>query len=171
MKNTFIQNEIWTLTFGAAFQRANIYESNAPEIEKVYFKQKMRGTVENVIFHDYQKPVEDNRHIENIFRLSEFSKNFAPILRNGQINFGVSQKILNLYLKYQWCLGFIPEPPHFPVDRRIQEILRLSPVLSWTQMKDEKDYIRIVNQVRDKVNENESIAAYELMTFSRRNSY
>lgn len=137
MKNAFIQNEIWTLTFGAAFQRANIYENTFPEIEKVYFKQKLRGMVENVILHDYQKPVDDNRHIENIYRLSEFSKNFAPILRNGQINFGVSQKLLNLYLKYQWCLGFIPEPPHFPVDRRIQETLRLLPVVSWTQMVDE----------------------------------
>lgn len=37
-------------------------------------------------------------------------------------------------------------------------------------MTDNKDYLHIVNQIRDRVNENESIADYELLNFSRRNS-
>jgi hypothetical protein len=33
--------------------------------------------------------------------------------------YGVAQKLLNLFLKYLWCLGTIAEPPHCPVDRII----------------------------------------------------
>ena len=31
MKDQFLQNELWTLTVGAAFQRAHIYKGNASE--------------------------------------------------------------------------------------------------------------------------------------------
>ncbi|OBX26820.1 hypothetical protein LX77_02285 [Gelidibacter algens] len=170
MKNNFIQNEIWTLTFSAAFQRANIYKGNPSESEKRALKNKLRGLIEHVYLEQYEKPVEDHQHIKNIYGLSDFSKSFDNILNDGQLNFGVCQKILNLYLKYQWCLGHFPEPPHFPVDRRIQEILSIHPVVSWTQMNDDKDYMTVINKVRDLVDKKESIASYELQNFSRRNS-
>jgi len=37
VQNSFLQNEIWMLTFGAAFQRANVYKTNASPLEKGYF--------------------------------------------------------------------------------------------------------------------------------------
>lgn len=63
------------------------------------------------------------QHILNIKDISYFSSNFNEIFKNGKINFVVAQKMLNLYLKNQWCLGNIGEPTHFPVDRHIQEKL------------------------------------------------
>lgn len=169
MKETFIQNEIWTLTFGAAFQRANIYEDSATDLEKRHFKTKLRGDVENMVSSYYHKPVDDSQHLQNIYEISNYSQHFASILQGGKLNFGVSQKILNLYLKYQWCLGNIPEPPHFPVDRRIQETLGLYPIISWTQMDNEKDYMKVINRVRASIDDKGSIAAYELKHFERRN--
>jgi hypothetical protein len=35
MKETYLNNEIWTLTFGAAFQRANVYEKSATDDSKI----------------------------------------------------------------------------------------------------------------------------------------
>ncbi len=168
MKKTFIQNEIWTLTFGAAFQRASIYNSNATDLEKKHFKTKLRGDVENMVSAQYDKPVDENQHIENIYKISDYSQLFASILQGGKLNFGVSQKILNLYLKYQWCLGNTPEPPHFPVDRRIQENINFKPIVSWTKFQDKNDYMNIINFVRDKLNKHQSIAEFELYHYQRR---
>ena len=98
------------------------------------------------------------------------------------MNFGISQKMLNLYLKYQWCKGAIVEPPHFPVDRIIQEELnkvarknklKAKKIEPWTQFKDENHYLKVVNHARslsiidDDIN-GLSPANIELTLFQRR---
>ena len=69
----------------------------------------------------------------------------------------VEEEMLNLFLKCQWCLGNIKEPPHFPVDRIIQQKLNeqaklkgLSKLelLPWTQFKDETHYSKVINHAR-----------------------
>jgi len=171
MKKEFIINELFTLTIGGAFQRAKIYKETASEKGKVKFKSGLKVYLNTVLLPKYQNPVSDERiHIANIKALCNCSKDFEDILNNGQINFGVSQKLLNLYLKYQWCLDRIPEPPHFPVDRIIQEKLKLD-VVPWTRMVDEKPYLAILNAARAIAKErNMSLAELELDLFNRRNS-
>ena len=83
------------------------------------------------------------------------------------MNFGVSQKILNLLLKYKWCIDDYPEPPHFPLDRRIQEILNLNPIISWTQITTSEEYMKIINKVRALKND-KTLAQFELEKFERR---
>ena len=65
--------------------------------------------------------------------------------------------MLNLYLKYQLCLGNIDEPPHFPVDRIIQQKLNEQAklkglpklqLLPWTQFKDETHYSKVIKHTR-----------------------
>ena len=65
--------------------------------------------------------------------------------------------MLNLYLKYQWCLGNIKEPPHFPVDRIIQQKLNgwarakgipQLELMHWTRFTDEKHYLEVINLAR-----------------------
>ena len=169
MKEKFINNEFWTLTFGAAFQRANVYKKNVTDTQKRDFKLKTRKFIENSLMTHYsENTVSDQIHIENINKLSDFTRQFQDILQNGKLNFGVSQKLLNLYLKYLWCHNKISEPPHFPVDRRIQEITGFKPVVSWTQFTDSIDYMRVIDFVRKKNNEYLTIAEYELDHFERR---
>ena len=36
---TFLNNEVWVLTFRAAFQRANIYNKTATQAQKKQFKK------------------------------------------------------------------------------------------------------------------------------------
>jgi len=169
MKEKFINNEFWTLTFAAAFQRANVYKDNVSDAEKGEFKSKTRAYIENSLMIYYsENTVSDEMHIDNIEKLSFFTKQFSNILQKGKLNFGVSQKMLNLYLKYLWCHNKISEPPHFPVDRRIQENIGFKPVVSWTRFTDSSDYMRIIHFVRAKNNEFPSIAEFELYYFERR---
>jgi len=169
MKNKFINNEFWTLTFGAAFQRANVYKENVSDSDKKIFKTKTREYIENILVQEYYKhSISDEIHIENIYKLSLFTGQFQSILQNGKLNFGVSQKMLNLYLKYLWCNDKISEPPHFPVDRRIQENIGFKPVVSWTRFENSLDYMRIIHFTRKINNEFPSIAEFELKYFERR---
>ncbi|WP_149274971.1 hypothetical protein [Pareuzebyella sediminis] len=169
MKEAFINNEIWTLTFSAAFQRAYVYGENVDNRQKSDFKSSLRNFVETKLLPQYvSEKVADKTHIENIYSLCTQSKNHSKILSKGQINFGVSQKLLNLFLKYKWCLNEIVEPPHFPVDRRIQENINYPKIVSWTKFKDEKDYLEIIDFVRKNMLGHKSLAEFELDHFERR---
>ena len=170
-KEDFIKDELWLVTVNAAFQRANVYLPNANEQTKNDMKRMLRGLLEMSILSDYHNEVSDQKHIENINSVKNFSSNFSDILANGSFTFGVSQKILNLFLKVQWCLGRLKSiPPHFPVDRRIQVELGIKVPISWTTEMNEKEYLEIIELARKLAEkDNKSIAEYELENFRRRN--
>lgn len=151
-----------------AFQRANLYRPNILEIEKVYFRKMLKGYLDNMINTKYQNPVGEEEHIENIKRISHHTEINREILKNGKLIFGVSQKLLNLYLKYHWCAGWIPEPPHFPVDSIIQRKLNLT-VISWTKMTDDHDYRSIIESAKKSLKKHNctSLAELELLLFER----
>jgi len=173
IKRTFINSEIWSLTISGAFQRANVCKPNVLEKDKKNFKFMLKGYIDNTIVPSYNKGnVSDDLHIENIKSVQQYTSNFGKLLTNGQFNFGVSQKLLNLYLKYLWCLDIIPEPPHFPVDRIIQQKLNFKPIIAWTKIETPEEYMSIVNFARTKINSKDefynSLATIELNLFSRR---
>ncbi|MFL1896284.1 hypothetical protein ACJRPK_11325 [Aquimarina sp. 2-A2] len=167
-KTYFINNEIWMLSLMGAFQRANVYRVDATELKKKHFKGMLKDHFDNILQTKYSKAVSETEHIENIkevIRLSECSKD---LLTNGKLNFGVAQKLLNLYLKYNWCVDKIPTPPHFPVDSIIQKRLGLK-VIAWTKMKDEEEYLKIINYAKTQLCKHDckTIAELELLLFSR----
>lgn len=169
MKSKYIKNEIWTLTFGGAFQRAKVYKANVSDADKQKFKIKTREYIEVELIPEYKtKIIDDLTHIENINAVSNFTKKYSEILNGGKLNFGVSQKLFNLQLKYLWCLNEIIEPPHFPVDRLIQERLKISPITSWTMFEDDKAYLNIIKEARKQLGKYGSIAELELNLFERR---
>ena len=172
-KMKFIQDEIWLVTFNAAFQRANVYNEGADEEQKMYLRNMLKLEIEYEILSDYHNEVSDEKHIENIYRIKRRSENFSEILNNGSFSFGVCQKILNLYLKFQWCLDRIKStPPHFPVDRRIQTALKIRNIVSWTKEMGEKEYMEIIKIAREKLKQfdKENIAELELYLFERRSN-
>jgi hypothetical protein len=170
MKETYLNNEIWTLTFGAAFQRANVYEKSATDdSKKQEFKQNTRAFIENKLIPIYKKgKVDETTHVKCITQLNDFTKAYQNILNVGKLNIGVSQKLLNLYLKYLWCLGRIDTPPHFPVDRRIQEILGFADIISWTKVTKVEDYMKIIDQSKKHLGKHKSLAELELNVYERR---
>jgi hypothetical protein len=178
-KKDFINSEIRMLTFGAAFQRAGVYVPNAPEKKKAWMRNKMHSYMKGMLsqYEDKKKIVSDTVHIENLLSLQDFSSNFKELFINGKLPLGVIQKMFNLFLKYHWCLGNIGTPPHFPIDRIMQQNLYIKPLIAWTQMKEIDEYMRIINHARDCMQDPEfmgvtkagSLAELELKLFERRN--
>jgi len=171
LKQTFLHNEIWLLTFGGAFQRANIYKPNVSELKRNAFRLALKNFVTELIIHQYKEPVVEFSHMLNIEGIVAFSENWSQILNEGKLNIGVSQKLLNLALKYYWCLGGIAEPPHCPLDRIIQQKgLKSKHIVNWTSLDDMDEYLRIMHQIKQVATEKgQSIAEWELSNFERSN--
>ncbi|MEH6745827.1 MAG: hypothetical protein V7670_03225 [Maribacter arcticus] len=183
MKDQFLNSELWTLTVGAAFQRSHLYKDNVPNEEKKKFKDATRNFIENTILPHYKEgKVNEENHVQYITDLSDFTTGFSSIFQKGRMNFGISQKMLNLHLKYQWCKGAIAAPPHFPVDRIIQEELnkvardnqqKAKKIEAWTQFEDETKYLDIINFAKEMMAIESSLMKFslpevELYLFDRR---
>lgn len=174
MKSNFIIKELWQLSIAGAFQRAGIYKPDADEDLKTTFKSELKEDLENFIAEQYFRPCSEEQHLKNIVKLSEHTQEYAKLLKNGQLNIGVSQKVLNLFLKYVWCLKLIPTPPHFPIDRNNQVIfnnkakeygLSTTPLQPWTQIQTLDDYLKIIDlakQVRQATPEFQELTLAEL---------
>ena len=167
-KQDFMLEEIWGLSIGGAFQRANIYDKNASEKDKDIFKRELKTLILKIT-KSYKFLVLEQIHLENIEKVQSLQN---LCLNDNHLNFGVSQKLLNLYLKYLWCLDLIPTPPHFPVDRLIQESLFGKNLKNWTEMKNNVKYLEIINKAKEiaKLNNLGSISELELNLFERRST-
>jgi hypothetical protein len=64
----------------------------------------------------------------------------------ADLNRGIAQKLLNLYLKYLWCVGYIVEPPHCPIDRIIIGKTSFRDRLNWTEM-GEAEYREVIGEM------------------------
>jgi hypothetical protein len=167
-KQSFLHYEIWILSFGGAFQRSGVY-STTSETERTKFRKELRTYIEDTILPQYKNAVSEEQHIANLLNIVEYSTKFKNILNNGKLNLGISQKLLNLVLKYLWCLGEIKTPPHFPVDRIIQQKIKNKPLINWTGITQIEEYLKIIRlaEVLAK-KEKMSLAQWELESFSRR---
>ncbi|PKQ62522.1 hypothetical protein BZG02_12425 [Labilibaculum filiforme] len=167
-KQTFLHNEFWLLTFGGAFQHVSIYKKDVGELERKEFRVSLKKYITDEIIPQYVDLVTESDHVENLKRIILFSKSFKDILVNGKLNVGVSQKLLNLILKYYWCLGEIAMPPHCPVDRIIQvKGLKTTPI-SWTTISDTEVYLNIITKMRKEAeSKNQTLAEWELEVFQR----
>ena len=174
LQKKFIDEEIWILTFGGAFQRAEIYKKdNFSDVirEKIrtQFREEIKKFIREEIAPQYQNIIDDDKHISNIISFTEWSKSFSDILNGGYLKIGVSQKLINLYLKYLWCLNLINIPPHCPFDRIIISKLGYYNPPSWTKLDDINKYKEFVHKAKEKAKkENLTIAEWELKVFQRR---
>ncbi len=174
MKKEFILGEFWMLTVSAAFQRANIYNSDYNnkdfEDKKNDFKEKLKEIIIQKSEEYKNRVISEEEHLKNIEDIITFSAD-PNVLRGGRLNFGICQKLLNLYLKYLWCLGLLKfSPPHFPIDRKIQKELGITNPCSWTAMNDKKEYLNVIEIARKALPEHpgiNNIAELELKLFKR----
>jgi len=174
LRNKFIDEEIWILTFGGAFQRAEIYKKDnlsdtKREKIRTQFREEIKKYIRQEIAPQYKNIIDENQHIENIEKFTEWSKSFSEILNGGYLKLGISQKLINLYLKYLWSLNLIKTPPHCPFDRIIITKLGYYNPPSWTKLDSIKQYKEFVQKAKEKAQkENLSIAEWELKVFQRR---
>lgn len=115
----------------------------------------------------------DSQACEIIDSLQRYSKqHFSIFLKTEQLNYGASQKIVSLMLKYLWCLDLIEEPPICPLDRHIlskitkeiscedSELREIKGFKNWTQIENKEIYIKIINSA--KISFGDQIAKWEL---------
>src|SRR5689334_11713531 len=118
-RTRFLRNEFFGLTQDATLQHNATYRESATEADRARFRADLYRLLDSLSFR-YATGISDEEHIDNIVRLAdELSVIHESILRDGRFRLGSAQKALNLYLKYLWCAGLIPEPPHCPFDSRI----------------------------------------------------
>ena len=114
-QQTFIYREITILAWGASVQRAKLYNPAIPyeERESDAFRASLLSFIETVLLPKYKTGCSEADHVANIQSLVNFgTKAGGKLLGPDGYKFGVAQKLLNLLLKYLWCLGHLAEPPH-----------------------------------------------------------
>ena len=108
----------------------------------------------------YKKTVSENAHIQVIESIAHsLSKNHGRVLRRGKMRIGTSQKALNLYLKYLWCLGEISCPLHCPLDSIVLRAAGISG--SWTQLDSVAKYKEWIARCKNKA-ASEPLSHWEL---------
>jgi hypothetical protein len=169
-KQEFIENEILILTINGALARGknvyNFYEANniIANKQKNNFRNFVKDRLKDFKYTYKNGGIEEEIHIKNLSDLkNKIDKNYSTILRNGEINFGRVQKLLNLYLKYLWALGNIAMPPHCPFDSTIISKLDNVNGIIWTDM-DLDNYKLLVSRAKEKAGD-KSLAEWELETF------
>ncbi|MBI4086100.1 MAG: hypothetical protein HY433_02575 [Candidatus Liptonbacteria bacterium] len=172
LKNDFLENVIATNSIFAAFGRANIYSPIANKKDKEKLKHFIKARLKKYLDEYDGGNISEKEHISNIQKLAdETSTYFRDILLDGRLRIGTAQKLLNLYLKYIWVLGWMKKPPpHCPFDSRV--IGKLGKNVSikckkFTETDDENCYYEWVNAVRNIAGE--KIAEWELRFFNETN--
>jgi hypothetical protein len=172
-KSNFILSELDILAWNASVQRANIYAKCEKRDERrvATFRDDVTRKVADYASR-YSSAVSEAQHCENIALLAEYAAaKGGDLLTDGRYRYGVAQKLLNLTLKYHWCLGHINEPPHCPVDRIVINLTRLKDKVNWTQIAEVETYMRVIGAIREEADrKGVSIAQWELECYDRRGS-
>lgn len=161
----FLENEALTLTLtGALASHSTIYSVLAEPPERKKLRDTLRKRLPDLAREYSEKQITESQHIQNIETLAEdLTTRFASLLEGRRFRIGIAQKLLNLYLKYCWALGWIPEPPHCPFDEKIIKKLSLEKRINWTEVDSIEDYRKLVESTREKARTlNLSIAQWEL---------
>jgi hypothetical protein len=161
----FLRDEFFSLTLAATVQRAGVYRSGCSEKERRPFHDYLRLKLEEIA-KQYENEVPDEKHIQNIVELSNgLSGTHKDVLRDKRFRIGTAQKALNLYLKYLWCIGKIPTPPHCPFDSFIVNKLPTYHGPKWTALDNEEEYRNLVAAARVKA-QGCPLSAWELRTYN-----
>ena len=162
----FLHAQVLTDCRIAALARGNVYDNSVEDDDP------RRGDLNNRLCElltnfsgGYLRRVREEDHVHRVNDVADtLTTEFADILRDGRFRIGIAQKALNLYLKFLWCLGKIPTPPHCPFDSQIIGLLGLKDPPNWTKLDDMGEYKLLVEAAQQKAKGEDisSIAEWEL---------
>jgi len=169
-KHDYLVSELWILAWNASVQHARLYRQGIePSLgETRLFRQKVIRYLSSQVIPRYSKVgINEGQHYKHIAELVTYANSVGETVL-GQLGYkyGVAQKLLNLALKYHWCLGAITEPPHCPVDRIVIDKTRFSGK-SWTMIVQKSEYQTIIEDIK-RLAGAQSVAMWELSIYSRR---
>jgi hypothetical protein len=88
----------------AALQHNRTYRTDTPSTNREAFRSAFAQKI-RVSADPYRHGVVEQHHLETIEQISDdLSRQFGHILVGGRLRIGTTQKALNLYLKFMWCL-------------------------------------------------------------------
>jgi len=162
----FLKEEFLTLSINGALGRSNTYLESASEKDRINFRTDLRLELRE-ISAKYTTTVAEQTHVSNIQGLANgLTSKYRSLLVGGRFRIGIAQKALNLYLKYLWCLGLIPLPPHCPFDKRIIDQLPECADLNWTLINTIDDYMKLVKAATKRAAP-KSLSEWELRAWTK----
>ncbi|MFZ2629617.1 MAG: hypothetical protein WAX67_12165 [Rugosibacter sp.] len=166
-QNEFLNAEIFSMTLAATAQRSRLYAPNLSEDDRKPFQKSLKAALESIA-SGYKKAVSEDQHVQNITDLAaKLTHKHPALLDGGKMKFGHAQKALNLYLKYLWCLGKLPMPPHCPIDSIILKKIPKFTQERWTQLDSAERYKSIIASAKAKAKEKGLLlAAWELNEYN-----
>ena len=165
----FLNYEFATLSLMAGLATRNpkapIYRDGASEDNRLSLKNWLREELTRLGGRYRVVEVSEIDHVDNIANFAAAaSRSNGGVLLNGQMRFGVAQKLVNLYLKYLWVSNDICMPPHCPIDGRIAQMAGLP--YQWTSSHSRPEYEAAILALKTRISSsNESIADWELRMF------
>lgn len=133
-------------------------------------KYEVFGFLDNYLKEISLEGMREDIHLLRITELADtISNKFKPVLHNNRFRIGVSQKIINLFLKYMWSINEIPQPLHCPIDgivkSHIEKHFGKTKLVDWTRLDNIRDYEEYISHINEMLKESaDSIAVWELKT-------
>jgi len=148
VKKHFLRLIALSNTQGSSFQRANVYAPKVSDERRNAFVKQFKSKLV-ALERVYEQPVSPDQHLKNIEEFANsLSISFPDVLLGNQMRTGIAQKAVNLYLKFLWCYGWIPEPPHCPIDRIVLE--KVGDYGSWTKIDSIQEYLEKIKKIEAK---------------------
>jgi hypothetical protein len=169
----YLIRELWILAWNASVQHAGLYKNGAWQNQRDaidIFRNRVITFIKTKLLPQYTAVVPEQQHCSNIKDLIIYANSVeTDLLGVNGYKYGVAQKVLNLSLKYYWCLGQILEPPHCPVDKIVIDKTIYRGKVNWTQIVTEEEYLKVISSIRSLADrEGSSIARWELDNYARR---
>jgi hypothetical protein len=169
-RKEFLRQTALFNAIGAAFQRALIYGDKNDNGLKDQVKRDLEGHLRRIETR-YQRNVSSEKHLQTISGVAKnMSNKHAHILKNGRFRVGIAQKAVNIYLKLLWCYGWIPEPPHCPIDSIVLAKVG-DRITKWTIMDDIEDYRTVIERIQAYIRQaglKMSLSKWELYVWNNR---
>ena len=169
-KHRFLRSELGLLTLKASLSTRSsewpIYRASVKVHQRGREKDAFREIllkIEETYSSSEITEVEHVRFIESV--ANRLTAALGGTLHKGRFRVGVSQKLVNLHLKYLWVAGVIPEPLHCPVDGIIRNLAGID--YDWIRSDCLNEYRAAIAQLRV-VAEPMSLSRWELENFRRR---
>jgi len=160
------------LAWAASVQRANLYSDRTAQDQSDLkaFRKTVLTHLETSLLPTYRERCQEDVHVQKIEELVSFGTRVGVgLLGEDGYKFAVAQKLLNLQLKYLWCLGYVAEPPHCPIDRIVLDQTSLRGKLNWTEITSRAEYLQAIEAVRVEADQKHlSLAQWELEHYDRR---
>lgn len=148
-KSDYIKSEVFALAWNGAVQHNGIYLAGTPDDIRQKIEKHAKKFLVDLVESKYKKKLNEEDHIRNIETVANnITREYSSCLQNKIFRIGTAQKLLNLLLKYYWCLGYIEMPPHCPIDKIVLDRARIHDV-SWTRIATIAEYNAVIARVKE----------------------